>query len=98
MERDHFSRLVFYIALAVAGLWGVWALLYETTGIPGINYLTFGFVSLPVGSTLFAASFICYLRARTERRATSDAVGTMFLAVGIAVVPFVALLQLADYS
>jgi hypothetical protein len=47
MERDSGSRRVLYVALAVAILWGAWCLVHETTGFPGLNYLAFGFVSLP---------------------------------------------------
>ena len=47
MERDSVSRRVLYVAVAVAvaSLWTVWALLYEATGFPGLNYLAFDFVS-----------------------------------------------------
>jgi hypothetical protein len=98
MERDSASRRVLYVALAVAILWGVWCLVYETTGFPGLNYLAFGFVSLPVGAALFIAGFIGYTRARPQGRRTSDAVTAMLVSVGIAVVPFAALVEFADYS
>jgi hypothetical protein len=98
MERDSGSRRVLYVALAVAILWGVWCLLYETTGFPGLNYLAFGFVSLPVGAALFIAGLIRYTRARTQGRMTSDAVTAMLVSVGIAVVPLAALVEFADYS
>ena len=98
MERDSGSRRVLYVALAVAILWGVWCLVYETTGFPGLNYLAFGFVSLPVGATLLIAGFIGYKRARAQGHTTSDAVTAMLVSVGIAVVPLVALVEFADYS
>jgi hypothetical protein len=98
MERDPASRRILYVAVALASLWGLWAVVYEATGFPGLNYLAFGFVSLPVGVTLLGAGFLGYIGARKRRRATTDAVAAMFVAVGIAVVPFAALLQLADYS
>jgi ABC-type transport system involved in cytochrome c biogenesis permease subunit len=98
MSRDSGSRQVLVLALAVALLWGVWCLSYETTGFPGLNYLAFGFVSPLVGGTLFFAALAQYFRARKERRTTGEAAIAMFISVSIAVVPFVALLQHADYS
>jgi hypothetical protein len=98
MERDSGSRRVLYVALAVAILWGVWSVVYETTAFPGLNYLAFGFVSLPVGAALFIAGSIGYTRARAQGRRTSDAVTAMLVSVGIAVVPLAALVQFADYS
>jgi hypothetical protein len=98
MKGDFGSRLVLNVALAVAILWGAWCLVYETTGFPGLNYLAFGFVSLPVGATLFIAGFIDYTRARAQGRTTSDAVTAMIVSVGIAVVPLAALVEFADYS
>jgi|SRR5215212_9746906 len=98
MEGDSGSRRVLYVALAVAILWGVWCLVCEMTGFPGLNYLAFGFVSLPVGAALFIAGLIGYTRARTHGRTTSNAVAAMLVSVGIAVVPVAALLEFADYS
>jgi hypothetical protein len=98
MERDSGSRRVLYVALAIAILWGVWCVVYETTGFPGLNYLAFGFVSLPVGAALFLAGLIGYTRAHGQERRTSDAVTAMLVSVGIAVVPLAALVQFADYS
>ena len=98
MNSDPGSRRVLYVGLGIASLWGVWALLYETTGFPGVNYLAFGFVSLPVGAALFVASLIGYTRARAQGRTTTDAVTAMLISVGIAVVPLAALFQFADYS
>lgn len=98
MKRDPGSRRVLYVALAVAAAWGAWFLLYKTTGFPGLNYLAFGFISLPVGAALFVAGLFGYSRARAQGRATGDAVAAMLISIGIAVVPVVALLQLADYS
>jgi hypothetical protein len=98
MKGDSGSRLVLYVALAVAILWGTWCLVYETTGFPGLNYLAFGFVSLPVGATLFTAGFIDCTRARAQGRTTSDAVTAMIVSVGIALVPLTALVEFADYS
>jgi len=87
-----------YAALGVGILWGVWGLVYEASGFPGLNYLAFGFVSLPVGAALFVAAMIGYRRARAQKCATSDAVTAMLVSAGIAVVPVVALMQFADYS
>jgi hypothetical protein len=72
--------------------------LYEATGFPGLNYLAFGFVSPVVGTTLFVAGFLRYVLAKKEGGSTRDATTAMFISFGIAVVPFVALLQSADYS
>ena len=98
MERDSVSRCVLYVAVAVASLWTVWALLYEATGFPGLNYLAFGFVSLPLGLALFVASSFAYSRSRKERRGTRDAIIAMFISAGIAFVPLAALIEFADYS
>jgi len=98
MERDSGSRRVLYVALAVGILWGFWCLVYETTGVPGLNPLAFGFVSLPVGAALFLGALVGFRRARAQRRTTSDAVTAMLVSLGIGVVPLVALLQFADYS
>jgi hypothetical protein len=98
MKRAPTSRRVLYVAVAVASLWTVWALLYEATGFPGLNYLAFGFVSLPLGLALFVASSFGYSRAHTERRGTRDALIAMFISAGIAVVPLAALIEFADYS
>ena len=98
MERDLPSRRVLYVALSVAILWGLWCLVYETTGFPGLNYLAFGFVSLPVGAALFTASLIGYTRSRAQGHTTSDALTAMLVSVGIAVVPLAALMEFADYS
>jgi hypothetical protein len=87
-----------YVTVAVACLWGVWALFYETTGFPGLNYLAFGFVSLPVGAALFVAGLVGYRHARAHGCTTSDAVTAMLISVGIAVVPLAALMEFADYS
>ena len=73
-------------------------MLYETTGFPGLNYLAFGFVSLPVGAALFLAGLVGYRRARVRGCMTSDAVTAMLISVGIAVVPLAALFEFADYS
>jgi len=98
MSRDPGSRRVLVLALAIALLWGLWCLMYETTGFPGVNYLAFGLVSPIVGATIFVAGLLQYVRAHKEGRATGDATIAVFVSVGIAVVPFVALLQSADYS
>jgi hypothetical protein len=98
MERDPASRRVLYVTVALGSLWGIWALLYETTGFPGVNYLAFGFVSLPVGAALLVAGLVGYGRARAHGRMTTDAVIAMLISIGIAVVPFVALMEFADYS
>jgi hypothetical protein len=98
MTRDPSSRRVLYVTLAVAVVWVVWCLAYAATGFPGLNYLAFGFISLPVGAALFIAGLFGYGRARAQGRATGDAVAAMLVSVGIAVVPVVALLELADYS
>jgi hypothetical protein len=98
MKSDPPSRRVLYVIVVIACLWGIWALLYETTGFPGVNYGTFGFVSLPVGAALFLASLVGYGRARVHGRMTSDAVTAMLISVGIAVVPLVTLFEFADYS
>ena len=98
MERAAASRRVLYVAVAVSSLWTVWALLYEATGFPGLNYLAFGFISLPLGLALFVASSFGYSRARAERRETRDTVIAMFISAGIAVVPLAALIEFADYS
>jgi hypothetical protein len=98
MERDPASRRVLYVSAAVACLWGIWALLYETTGFPGLNYLAFGFISLPVGAALFVAGLVGYSQARVHRCMTSDAVIAMLVSLGIAVVPLAALMEFADYS
>jgi hypothetical protein len=98
VNRDPGSRRVLYLALAIALLWGAWCLSYETTGFPGLNYLAFGFVSPIVGATLFAAGLLRYVRARREGGTTGDATIAMLISLGIAVVPFVALLEFADYS
>ena len=98
MKRDPTSRRVLYVTVAVACLWGIWALLYETTGFPGVNYQAFGFVSLPVGAALFLAGLVGYWRARVYGCMTSDAVTAMLISVGIAVVPVAALFEFADYS
>ena len=87
-----------YIAVAVASLWTIWAVVYEATGFPGLNYPAFAFVSPPLGLGLFAASSFGYSRSRTERRGTGEAVIAMFVSAGLAVVPFAALVELADYS
>jgi hypothetical protein len=52
----------------------------------------------PVGAVLFIADLFGYGRAHAQGRAISDAVAAMLISVGIAVVPVVALLELADYS
>ena len=98
MTRDPSSRRVLYVALAVVVVWVAWCLTYKTTGFPGLNYLAFGFVSLPVGAALFIAGLFGYGRARAQGRAAGDAVAAMLISIGIAVVPVVALLELADYS
>jgi hypothetical protein len=98
MSSDPSSRRVLYLALAIALLWGTWGLVYETTGFPGLNYLAFGLVSPIVGASLFVACLFLYVGAKKEGRSTRDATTAMFISVGIAIVPFVALLQSADYS
>jgi TATA-box binding protein (TBP) (component of TFIID and TFIIIB) len=98
MSRDPASRRVLALVLAVALLWGLWGVSYETTGFPGLNYLAFGLVSPIVGATLFVAALILFVGAKKQGRSTRDATTAMFISVGIAVVPFVALLQSADYS
>ena len=98
MERDPASRRVLYAALALACLWGMWALLYEATGFPGLNYLAFGFISLPVGAALFVAGLVGYRHARVHERMTSDAVIAMLMSIGIGIVPLAALMEFADYS
>jgi hypothetical protein len=98
VKRDRASRRVLYVTVALACLWGIWALLYETTGSPGLNYLAFGFVSLPVGAALFVAGLVGYRHARAHGRMTTDAVIAMLISIGIAMVPFVALMEFADYS
>ena len=98
MKRAPASRRVLYVAVVVASLWTVWALSYEATGLPGLNYLAFGYVSLPLGLALFVAGSFGYSRTRTEGRRTSDAVIAMVISAGIAVVPLAALIEFADYS
>ena len=98
MKRDPVSRRVLYVTVALGCLWGIWALLYETTGFPGLNYLAFGFVSLPVGALLFVAGVVGYRRSRVHGCVTSDAVTAMLISVVIAVVPLFTLFEFADYS
>jgi hypothetical protein len=98
MERDPGSRRVLCVALALAALWGAWALSYETTGFPGLNYVAFGFVSLPIGGGLFVAGVVAFVRARSRSRRTSDAVAAILVSAALAVAPLVALFEVADYS
>jgi len=98
MKHDPASRRLLYVTVVLACLWGIWALLYETTGFPGLNYLAFGFVSLPVGAALFVAGLVGFRRSRAHACVTSDAVTAMLISVGIAVVPLVELFEFADYS
>jgi hypothetical protein len=98
MKPDPGSRRFLYVLVAIASLWSAWALVYETTGFPGLNYLAFGFVSLPVGAAFFVASLVGYMRARAQGRTTTDALTAMLISAGIALVPLAALLELADYS
>jgi hypothetical protein len=56
------------------------------------------YISLAVGAALFIADLFGYGRSRAQGRAIGDAVAAMLISVGIAVVPVVAVLELADYS
>jgi hypothetical protein len=79
-------------------LWLAWGVLYEATGFPGVNYLSFGLVSLPCGAVLFLAS-IAYAHGSPEDHAKADAVAALLGSVAVALVPFVAMLALIeDYS
>jgi hypothetical protein len=100
MQKSHHSlaRRVLLVAFGVLALWVLWAIVYETTGLPGVNYLTFGFVSLPVGAVLLVASLIAYHRASVEGFGRADAVGATALSVVIGVLPWIMLLNFADYS
>ena len=96
--RRPFARRVLVVTLGVLALWLLWAIVYETTGIPGVNYLTFGFVSLPVGAVLLFASLIALRRARVEGCGQADALWAAVLSIVIGVAPSIMLLNFADYS
>jgi hypothetical protein len=98
-KRHHpLARRVLLVAFGVLALWALWAIVYETTGLPGLNYLTFGLVSLPVGAVLLFTSLIAYHRASVEGFGRADALGAAALSVVIGVLPWVMLLSFADYS
>ena len=98
-RHDTPARRVFYLCVAVMALWLAWGVLYEATGFPGVNYLSFGLVSLPCGAVLFLASVIAYAHGSQEDHAKADAVAALLGSVAVALVPFVAMLALIeDYS
>jgi hypothetical protein len=98
IRREPLSRRVLSVGLGVLALWALWALLYETTGLPGLNYLSFGFVSLLVGAILLFASLVGYRRASAEEYPKSDALAAMIISVVTGLLPLIALVELADYS
>jgi len=98
VRRKPLARRVLFVTLGVLALWMLWAIVYETTGFPGLNYLIFGFVSLPVGAALLLTSLIAYRRARAEGFGETDALGAILLSVVIGVLPSLVLLNFADYS
>jgi hypothetical protein len=89
VQRDWWSRGVLYVALGTLSLWGIWALLYETTRYPPLNYLIFGpFVGLPLAAALFVAGVIGYARSRVEDYATSDALGAILASIMLGVLSY----------
>ena len=98
IRREPLSRRVLFVGLVVFALWAIWGLLYETTGLPGLNYLSFGFVSLLVGAILFFASLIGYWRASAGGYPKSDALAATIISVATGLMPLIALLEFADYS
>jgi hypothetical protein len=98
IRREPLSRCIVIVGLGVLTLWALWALLYETTGLPGLNYLSFGFVSLLLGAILFFASLVGYWRASAGGYPKSDALAAVIISVVTGLLPFIALLEFADYS
>jgi predicted membrane channel-forming protein YqfA (hemolysin III family) len=98
-RREPLSRGVLYLGFGILLLWLVWAALYEATGLPGIDYLSFGLVSVPVGAVFFSVSLVGYARAVAGDYVRRDALQAMLVSAAVAAVPFIALLELAeDYS
>jgi|SRR5262245_26388872 len=97
-RREPLARRVLIVGLGVLTLWILWAIVYETTGFPGLNYLILGFVSLPCGAVLLFASLIAYRRARVDGFGKTDALGAILLSVVIGVLPLIMLMEFADYS
>jgi hypothetical protein len=96
--RDPLARRLLFVGLGVLALWTLWAIVYETTGLPGVSYLIFGFVSLPTGLILLLASGIAYRRASVHGFRKTDALGAILVSVVIGVLPWIMLLNFADYS
>jgi hypothetical protein len=68
-RHDTSARRVSYLCVAVMALWLAWGVLYEATGFPGVDYLSFGLVSLPCGAVLFLASIIASAHGSPEDHA-----------------------------
>jgi hypothetical protein len=82
IRRDPWSRGVLVVGLGTLAVWGIWALLFETTRFPPLNYLIFGsFVGLPLGAILLVASLAGYARARVLGYATSDALAAVLTTI-----------------
>jgi hypothetical protein len=97
-RRDPVARRLLFVGLGLLALWTLWAIVYETTGLPGLNYLAFGFVSLPTGLILLLASGIAYRRASVHGFRKTDALGAIAVSVVLGVLPWIMLLNNADYS
>lgn len=97
-NRESLARRVLFLELGVLALWTLWAIVYETTGLPGLNYLSFGLVSLPTGLTLLFVSLIAYRRASVDGFGKPAALGAILVSVVIGVLPLIMLLNSADYS
>jgi len=98
-ERDSWARNLLLLSAGLFVAWMAWGVLYDTTGIPGVNYLSFGLVSPPLGLVLAALSLASLVRAARTRQTKRYAVSALAASLGLAIVPWIALLSLAeDYS
>jgi hypothetical protein len=91
------SRAVAALAAGILVVWGLWALVFVTTGFPKLSYLSFGLISLPLGAVLAVLSLVGLAHAVQTGQRTRSALAALFLSLSVGLVPWIALLTICDH-
>jgi hypothetical protein len=96
LKTDAWSRGLVALTVGMLAIWGAWALIYETTGVPGLNYLSFGLISLPIGAILAILSVVGLARTVQTGGSKHRALTALLLSLAVGLVPWIALLTFCD--
>jgi hypothetical protein len=95
-HADTWSRRLIAVEVTTLVLWTAWGLLEALAGPPGLTFLSFGLVSLPVGALLLVLSLVGLAGAAQAHQPRRYGVAAACLGCLVAVLPFAMLLSLGQ--